>query len=146
MASFGIGNMTQGNSITASLHASFGLPAKPVAVILMVLSFLIIMGGIRSIAKVSSVVVPFMAIFYVICGLFVIAGNLNHLPAGICMILKMAFSPEAAGSALCGNMTSSVFAAVRFGVARGIFSNEAGMGSAAITAAAATADHPVRQG
>ncbi len=146
LASFGIGNMTQGNSITASLHAAFGLPAKPVAVVLMVLSFLIIMGGIRSIAKVSSVVVPFMAIFYVICGLFVIVGNLNHLPAGICMILKMAFSPEAAGGALCGNMTSSVFAAVRFGVARGIFSNEAGMGSAAITAAAATADHPVRQG
>lgn len=146
LASLGIGNMTQGNSISSSLHATFGLLPETVGVVLMVLSFLIIMGGIQSIARVSSVVVPFMAIFYVICGLFVIAGNFHNLPAGIWMILKMAFSPEAAGGALCGNLTASAFSALRYGVARGIFSNEAGMGSAAITAAAAAAKHPVRQG
>lgn len=146
VASFGIGNMTQSNSIVSSLHAAFGMPPKKVGLVLMILSFLIILGGIKSIAKISSVVVPFMAIFYVICGLFVIVGNLHNLPSGIGMIFQMAFSPEAAGGALCGNMTASAVDAMRFGVARGIFSNEAGMGSAAITAAAATAKNPVRQG
>lgn len=146
LASFGIGNMTQGNSITFSLYAAFGLPAEKTGLVLMILSFVIIMGGIQSIAKVSSVVVPFMAAFYIICGLLVIVGHLANLPAGILTILKMAVCPEAAGGALCGNLTISAFSAMRYGVARGVFSNEAGMGSAAITAAAASADHPVRQG
>ena len=146
LASFGIGNMTQSNSIAASLRTAFGLSEVKVGVVLTVLAFLIIMGGIRSIAKISSVVVPVMAVFYMGCGLIVILGNLHNLPAGICMVFKMAFSPEAAGGTLCGNLTASLWTALRYGVARGVFSNEAGMGSAAITAAAATADHPVRQG
>lgn len=146
LASFGIGNMTQSNSIAASLHAAFGFPAEMVGVVLTVLSFVVIMGGIRSIARVSSLVVPIMAVFYMICGLLVIIGNLSNLPAGLLMIFKMAFSPRAVGGALGGNLTASVFTALRYGVARGIFSNEAGMGSAAITAAAASTDHPVRQG
>lgn len=146
LASFGIGNMTQSNSIAASLHAAFGFPAEMVGVVLTVLSFVVIMGGIRSIARVSSLVVPIMAVFYMICGLLVIIGNLSNLSAGLLMIFKMAFSPRAVGGALGGNLTASVFTALRYGVARGIFSNEAGMGSAAITAAAASADHPVRQG
>ena len=146
LASFGIGNMTQSNSIAASLRTAFGLSEVKVGVVLTVLAFLIIMGGIRSIAKISSVVVPVMAVFYMGCGFIVILGNLHNLPAGICMVFKMAFSPEAAGGALCGNLTASLWTALRYGVARGVFSNEAGMGSAAITAAAATADHPVRQG
>ena len=75
LASFGIGNMTQGNSITFSLYAAFGLPAEKTGLVLMILSFVIIMGGIQSIAKVSSVVVPFMAAFYIICGLLVIVGS-----------------------------------------------------------------------
>lgn len=146
IASFGIGNMTQGNSIATSLHTTFGISVQVVGIVLMLLVFCIIMGGIRIIAKVSSVVVPAMAIFYLFCGLLVILGNISNLPSGIVMMIKMAFCPEAAGGALCGNITASMFTAIRYGVARGIFSNEAGMGSAAITAAAAAADDPVRQG
>ena len=146
LASFGIGNMTQSHSIAASLRAAFGCPAKEVGLVLMVLSFLVVLGGIRGIARVSAVVVPAMALLYAACGLLVIAGNVENLPAGFCMIVKMAFSPQAAGGALCGNITASAVEAMRCGVARGVFSNEAGMGSAAITAAAAEAEHPVRQG
>ena len=146
LASFGIGNMTQSHSIAASLRAAFGCPAEEVGLVLMVLSFLVVLGGIRGIARVSAVVVPVMAVLYAACGLLVIAGNMENLPAGFRMILGMAFSPQAAGGALCGNLTASAMEAMRCGVARGVFSNEAGMGSAAITAAAAETEHPVRQG
>ena len=87
-----------------------------------------------------------MAIFYVIAGLVIIIGNISNLPAGVSMIFHMAFSVKAVGGGLCGTIVASMMSAMRFGVARGVFSNEAGMGSAAITAAAATTDHPVRQG
>lgn len=146
IASFGIGNMTQGNSIATSIESTFGVSTTIVGVVLTVLSLLIIIGGIKTISKVSSVVVPVMAIFYVICGIIVIFGNIANLPAGIVMIFKMAFSVKAVGGALCGNIVASMMNAARYGVARGVFSNEAGMGSAAITAAAATTDNPVRQG
>ncbi|MCI8327476.1 MAG: alanine:cation symporter family protein, partial [Lachnospiraceae bacterium] len=106
----------------------------------------IIVGGIKKISKVSSVIVPFMAIFYVIAGLIVIIMNIQNVPSGLAMIFKMAFQLDAVGGGLCGTITASMMNAMRFGVARGVFSNEAGMGSAAITAAAATTDHPVRQG
>ena len=145
IASFGIGNMTQGNSIATSVHATFGISVTTVGVVITVLALLIIIGGIKTISKVSSVVVPVMAIFYVIAGIIVILGNIHNLPAGIIMIFKMAFSVKAVGGALCGNIVASMMNAARYGVARGCFSNEAGMGSAAITAAAATTDNPVRQ-
>ncbi len=146
IASFGIGNMTQANSIAESLHDTFNFNTTIVGVILTILSLVIIVGGIKSISKVSSVVVPFMAIFYVVAGLIVIIMNIQNLPAGIAMIFKMAFSFEAVGGGLCGAITAAMMNAMRYGVARGVFSNEAGMGSAAITAAAATTDDPVRQG
>lgn len=146
IASFGIGNMTQANSIAESLHDTFNFNTTIVGVILTILSLVIIVGGIKSISKVSSVVVPFMAIFYVVAGLIVIIMNIQNLPAGIAMIFKMAFSFEAVGGGLCGALTAAMMNAMRYGVARGVFSNEAGMGSAAITAAAATTDDPVRQG
>ena len=146
IASFGIGNMTQGNSIATSVHATFGVSVTVVGVVITVLALLIIIGGIKTISKVSSVVVPVMAIFYVAAGIIVILGNIHNLPAGISMIFKMAFSVKAVGGALCGNIVASMMNAARYGVARGCFSNEAGMGSAAITAAAATTDNPVRQG
>ena len=146
IASFGIGNMTQGNSIASALHSTFNVPTQISGVVITVLSLVIIVGGIKSISKVSAVVVPTMAIFYVICGLIVIIGNISNLPSGLAMIFKMAFSVKAAGGGLCGSIVASMMNAMRFGVARGVFSNEAGMGSAAITAAAATTDNPVRQG
>ena len=122
IASFGIGNMTQGNSISGALHTTFHVPTHLTGIVITVLALLIIVGGIKSISKVSSVVVPLMAIF------------------------QMAFSVKAVGGGLCGTIVASMMNAMRYGVARGVFSNEAGMGSAAITAAAATTDNPVRQG
>ena len=146
IASFGIGNMTQANSIAESVHDTFGVSTTMVGVILTILALVIIVGGIKTISKVSSVVVPFMAIFYAIAGLIVIILNIQNVPAGVAMIFKMAFSFNAVGGGLCGAITAAMMNAMRYGVARGVFSNEAGMGSAAITAAAATTDDPVRQG
>ena len=146
IASFGIGNLTQANSISKAMEATFHVQPQVTGIVITVLALWIIVGGIQSISKVSSVVVPCMAVFYMIGGIIVIIGNIENLPAGLAMIFKMAFSPEAVGGGLCGTITASMMSALRFGVARGVFSNEAGMGSAAITAASATTDHPVRQG
>lgn len=146
IASFGIGNLTQANSISTAMDTTFHVPLWITGVIISVLVLAIIVGGIKSISKVSSVVVPFMAIFYVICGIIVIIGNFENVPEGVSMIFSMAFSVKAVGGGLCGTITAAMMNAMRFGVARGVFSNEAGMGSAAITAAAATTDNPVRQG
>lgn len=146
IASFGIGNMTQGNSIATALNTTFSVPTWVSGIVITVLALVIIVGGIKTISKVSSVVVPVMAIFYVVCGLIVIIGNIGNLPSGLAMIFKMAFSVKAVGGGLCGSIVASMMNAMRYGVARGVFSNEAGMGSAAITAAAATTDSHVRQG
>jgi AGCS family alanine or glycine:cation symporter len=146
IASFGIGNMTQGNSIATALNSTFNIPTVVAGILLTILALVIIVGGIKSISKVSSVVVPVMAIFYVIAGLIVIALNIQNVPSGMVSIFKMAFNPQSAAGGFAGTVTASVINTMRYGVARGVFSNEAGMGSAAITAAAATTDDPVRQG
>lgn len=146
IASFGIGNLTQANSIVESLHNTFGWTPWIVGIFLTILSLVIIVGGIKTISKVSQVVVPLMAVFYILAGLIVIVINYKNIPDGVVLIFKSAFSLEAAGGAGIGIFVSSMMQAMRYGVARGVFSNEAGMGSAAITAAAATTDNPVRQG
>lgn len=146
IASFGIGNMTQGNSISSALDTTFGVPVWVTGIVITVLALAIILGGIKSISKVSQVVVPLMAVFYVVAGLIIIIGNIRNVPAGVVMIFKMAFSVKVIGGGLCGSIVASMMQAIRFGVARGVFSNEAGMGSAAITAAAASTNDPVRQG
>ncbi len=146
IASFGIGNLTQANSISTALESTFNVPVTITGIIITVLALLIIIGGIKSISKVSQVVVPLMAVFYIIAGLVVIIGNISNIPAGVAMIFKMAFSVKAVGGGLCGSIVASMTQALRFGVARGVFSNEAGMGSAAITAAAASTNDPVQQG
>lgn len=146
IASFGIGNLTQANSISTALQSTFNIPYTVTGIVITVLALLIILGGIKSISKISQVVVPLMAVFYIIAGLIVIIGNISNIPAGVAMIFKMAFSVKAVGGGLCGGIVASMMQALRFGVARGVFSNEAGMGSAAITAAAASTNDPVRQG
>ena len=146
IASFGIGNLTQANSISTALESTFNVPVTITGIIITVLALLIILGGIKSISKVSQVVVPLMAVFYIIAGLVVIIGNISNIPAGVAMIFKMAFSVKAVGGGLCGSIVASMTQALRFGVARGVFSNKAGMGSAAITAAAASTNDPVQQG
>ena len=146
LASFGIGNMTQANSISGAVQTVFGVPVEVCGVILTVLSLIIILGGIKTISKVSSVVVPGMAVFYIIAGFICILINIQNVPHGLYMIFMMAFNPQAIGGGVLGTITVTVMNSMRYGVARGCFSNEAGLGSAAITAAAATTDDPVRQG
>lgn len=145
LASFGIGNMTQVNSISSALNETVGFSKVAIGVVLTILSLAVIVGGIKSISKVSSVVVPLMAVFYIIAGIIVIIGNIQNIPAGLVMIFKYAFTPQAVTGGVLGNVVASMMTAMQYGIARGCFSNEAGMGSAAITAAAATTDHPVRQ-
>ncbi len=146
IASFGIGNLTQANSISTAIKTTFNVPLWVTGAIITVLALFIIIGGIQVISRWSNFIVPIMAVFYIAAGIIVIIGNYKNIPGGLYMMFHMAFSTKAIGGALCGNIIMSMFQAMRYGVARGCFSNEAGMGSAAITAAAATTDDPVRQG
>ena len=146
LASFGIGNMTQANSISTAIHTTFGVSNEIVGAVLTVMTLAVIVGGITSISKVSSVVVPGMAVFYILAGLSCILLNIENIPHGLYLIVMMAFDPTAVEGGVVGTITVSVMNAMRYGVARGCFSNEAGLGSAAISAAASTTDHPARQG
>ncbi|MDO5547299.1 MAG: sodium:alanine symporter family protein [Eubacteriales bacterium] len=146
IASFGIGNMTQANSISSALLSTFHIPTWITGVVITALVLVILLGGITRLSKVSSVIVPVMAVFYLIFGIIVILGNITNLPAAIVLMFKCAFSPAAVSGGVLGTIVSGMMQSMRWGVARGVFSNEAGMGSAAITAAAATTDDPVRQG
>jgi AGCS family alanine or glycine:cation symporter len=146
LASFGIGNMSQANSISTSLNTTFGVSTTIVGIVMAICVLLIVLGGISTISKISSVVVPAMAAFYVVCSVIVIGGNIANVPHGLYLIFTMAFNPKAIGGGVLGAITVSVMNSIRYGVARGVFSNEAGLGSAAITAAAAKTTDPVRQG
>ena len=146
LASFGIGNMTQANSISTAINTTFVVSNEIVGAVLTVMTLAVIVGGITSISKVSSVVVPGMAVFYILAGLSCIILNIENIPHGLYLIVMMAFDPTAVEGGVVGTITVSVMNAMRYGVARGCFSNEAGLGSAAISAAASTTDHPARQG
>lgn len=146
LASFGIGNLTQANSISAALHQTFSVPAWVTGAVITVLALIIIVGGIKNISNVSQVVVPGMAVFYVVGGIIVILGNIRNVPSGLATIFSMAFNMQSVAGGVGGTIMVSMMQSLRWGVARGVFSNEAGLGSAAITAAAATTDNPVRQG
>ena len=143
LAAFGIGNMVQANSVADSLRASFNITPWMSGVVMVVLTGIVIIGGIKQIAKVTEILVPFMAIFYLLGGLTVIVLHLGELPGVIKLVLQGAFSGSAAAGGFAG---STIMMAMRFGVARGLFSNEAGLGSAPMVHAAATTDHPARQG
>ncbi len=138
IAAFGIGSSVQSNSVAAAVENSFGINPWITGMILTIFTALVILGGIKSIGKVTSLFVPVMAIFYVVGGLAIILMNLDLLPAALGKILSDAFT----GQAVAGGAIGAV---IRYGVARGVFSNEAGMGSAPIAAAAAKTDHPGRQ-
>ncbi|MEA4854585.1 MAG: sodium:alanine symporter family protein [Christensenella sp.] len=142
-ASFGIGNVTQINSIADAINTTFQIPKWVTGVVLAVIVGLVLLGGIKAIGRISSSIVPVMAIFYAVGCMIIIIANITSLPAGLAQIMESAFSPRSA----LGGFTGFTFAtAIRFGVARGVFSNEAGLGSAPIAAAAAKTDHPCRQG
>ncbi|WP_404419429.1 alanine/glycine:cation symporter family protein [Marinospirillum sp.] len=143
VAAFGIGNTVQSNSVADVLETNFNLPAAVTGGVIMVLVGLVLIGGIRRIGRVAAALVPFMAISYLLAGLVVLAINASAIPEALTMIVEYAFTPVAAQGGFAG---AAVWAAIRFGVARGIFSNEAGLGSAPIAHAAAQTNSPVRQG
>ncbi|MBQ6296334.1 MAG: sodium:alanine symporter family protein [Selenomonadaceae bacterium] len=144
-ASFGIGNMTQANSIS-SAFSSLGISTEVTGVILVVCSLAVLIRGVRSIGKVSSFIVPSMAFFYILFTVIIIIVNFENVPGGLVVMFQMAFSTEAVAGGVGGSIVASMLTAMRWGVARGVFSNEAGLGSAPIAAAAARTDHASRQG
>jgi len=143
IAGFGIGNTVQANSVADVLNSSYGIPAWLTGAVLLVLVGAVILGGIKRIAQVAGRLVPFMAIAYLLAGLVVLTINAAEIPAAFDLIFTHAFTPVAATGGFAG---AAVWAAIRFGVARGVFSNEAGLGSAPIAHAAARTKGPINQG
>jgi len=143
LAGFGIGNTVQANSVAHSIQDDFGLEPIYSGMIMMVVVGLVILGGIRRIAAVASALVPFMAVTYLLAGLAVIVLHLPQIPAALWLIVESAFTPTAAQGGFAG---ATIWAAIQIGVARGIFSNEAGLGSAPIAHAAARSTSSVQQG
>jgi AGCS family alanine or glycine:cation symporter len=143
VAAFGIGNMVQANSVAESLRASFNISPAGVGVVLILVTGGVILGGIKRIADVTQILVPFMAIFYLVGGLLILILRAGELPGALGLVFEGAFSGTAAAGGFAGG---TVMMALRYGVARGLFSNEAGLGSAPMVHAAAQTDHPVRQG
>lgn len=142
LATFGIGNMTQANAVATIFKSTFNVDTWVTGLVLMLMTGLVILGGIKSIGKATSVLVPFMILGYVIGGLVVLALNLDKIPHALGLIFQHAFVPSAAAGGVSG---ATIAAAMRFGIARGVFSNESGMGSAPIAAAAARTHDPVKQ-
>lgn len=146
LASFGMGNMTQSNSIADAMKVSFHIPKAQTGLAVTVITILVVIGGISSIARVTQVVVPFMGIFYLLGAILVIVTHLGNLPGGLYDMIVMAFHPHAVAGGIFGHMTVSASQALRWGVSRGVFSNEAGLGAAGISAAAADTRDYVKQG
>ena len=143
IAAFGIGNLTQGNAVAGNLESAFGLPVEATGAIMFVLVGAVLMGGIKSIGRVTAAFVPMMIILYIAAAIWVLVVNVADIPAAIALIFTDAFT----GTSAVGGFTGAgIILAIQMGVARGLFSNESGMGSGAIAAAAATTTHPVRQG
>lgn len=142
-AAFGIGNMVQSNSVAAALQSSFNLNPWVTGIVLAVVTALVIIGGIKRIGAFTEKLVPFMAAIYILGGLVIIFINAAKIPAAFALIFSSAFTGKAAVGGFAG---ATIAQAIRFGIARGVFTNEAGLGSAPIAHAAATTDHPVRQG
>lgn len=143
VACFGIGNLTQGNSIASNVENSWHVPTWVTGLVLTVLALVVLVGGIRSIGSVTSALVPVMIVFYVGAAIYILIANISGLPAAFGEIFRGAFSGTAAAGGFAGSV---ILVVIQMGVARGLFSNESGLGSAPIAAAAAKTTHPVRQG
>ncbi|MVF21184.1 sodium:alanine symporter family protein [Methylocaldum sp. BRCS4] len=142
LATFGIGNMTQANSTARILESTFHITPLTTGLVLMVLTALVILGGVRSIGRFTSLLVPFMIVGYIGAALVVLVLNAAEIPHALYLIFYHAFNPIAAGGGFAG---ATLATAMRYGIARGVFSNESGLGSAPIAAAAARTDGPVKQ-
>ncbi len=143
IAGFGIGNTVQANSVASVLSSDYGISTLVTGLILAVLAGLVILGGIKRIAQVAGKLVPFMALAYIAAALVVVLMNAEKIPDAVALIVESAFNPVSAVGGFAG---ATIWAAIRFGVARGVFSNEAGLGSAPIAHACAQTNHPVQQG
>lgn len=143
IAGFGIGNSVQANSVAHGLSDSFGLPPWITGITLAVLVGMVVLGGMKRIATVATFIVPFMALAYLLAGLVVLADHASAIPDALALCFESAFTGTAAAGGFAGALVKE---AIRFGMARGIFSNEAGLGSAPIAHASANTDHPARQG
>lgn len=141
-AALGIGNMVQSNAIATIARTSYGLSPWLVGSVVCALAAAVILGGVKSIAHVCSRLVPFMALFYVLGCIYILCMNHSFLWPALNLIVESAFTPQAAGGGFVG---TTVIMAARFGISRGLFSNESGLGSAPIVAAAAQTRNPVRQ-
>ena len=142
LASFGIGCTVQANSIALLAHETFGIPTWVVGIVVCVLTGAVVLGGVKSIARVCTFLVPFMAVLYVLGCIVILLMNSGYVWPAVQLIVRSAFNPSAAGGGFVG---ATVMMAARYGIARGLFSNESGMGSAPIVAAAAQTRNPVRQ-
>ena len=142
LACFGIGNMTQGNSIAESVNGTFGVPKYITGIILMIITGLVILGGVKSISKVCEKLIPLMAGLYIVGCIVICIINGAHIPAAFAAIVEGAFNPAAAGGGFVG---ATVVACIRAGVSRGLFTNESGLGSAPIVDACAATRNPSRQ-
>lgn len=142
VASFGIGSTVQANAISTILNSTWSLPPYITGAVIMILSGAVVLGGVKSIARICGLLVPLMALFYILGCVYILCLNSQYLVQAIDLIVRSAFTPEAAGGGFVG---SSMLIAARYGIARGLFSNESGLGSAPIVAAAAKTRNPVRQ-
>ncbi|MCH7664330.1 MAG: alanine:cation symporter family protein [Acidobacteria bacterium] len=142
VAAFGIGNMVQAHSVADSLRNSFGIPVWVSGVVIAICAGAVILGGIKSIGRFTGFFVPFMIVAYMVAAGLILILNIDKIPGALALIFESAFSGTAATGGFAG---AAMAQAIRFGVARGIFSNESGLGSAGIAAAAAQTRHPVRQ-
>jgi AGCS family alanine or glycine:cation symporter len=142
IAAFGIGNMVQSNSVADGVKASFGIPNWVTGIILATFTAMVILGGIKSIAKVTQILVPFMIIIYITAASVILIMKISVVPQIFALIFKHAFTPTAA---IGGFLGATVMHAMRMGVSKGVFSNESGLGSAPIAAAAAKTPNPVKQ-
>lgn len=143
VASFGIGNMTQCNAITGNLAQTFGLPEYGIAAVLFVLIGIVLLGGVQRIGDVAGLLVPFMSVFYILIGIIIMIVNYEKVGPAFMSIFQYAFAPAPAIGGFTG---ATIMMAMRFGIARGLFSNEAGLGSGPIAHATAITNNPVRQG
>ena len=142
LAAFGIGNMVQVNAVSMMMETQFNVNVHVTGFVLFAITFAVIIGGIQSIARFSAKIVPAYAIVFILMNLIVILMNIAYVPEALAVIIKNAFTPRAAGG---GFVASTMLIAMRYGVARGLFSNEAGLGSAPLAAASAVTRNPVRQ-
>lgn len=141
-AAFGIGNMVQSNSVADAVEATYHVPPMVTGIVLMVCTAAVVLGGIKKIGKVTGVLVPIMIVFYIAGATYIIVANIAAVPEALAFIVKQAFNPTAAVGGFAG---ASIMLAIRMGVARGVFSNESGLGSAPIAAAAAQTKSPITQ-